>query len=47
MRFDLAINAMTLNAINSDNIPLMRDGTQWRPFVHVKDISRAIHHFVK
>ena len=45
MRFDLAINAMTLNAINSDNIPLMRDGTQWRPFVHVKDISRAIHHF--
>ena len=45
MRFDLAINAMTLNAMNSNQIPLMRDGNQWRPFVHVKDISRAITHF--
>ncbi len=45
MRFDLAINAMTLNAMNSNQIPLMRDGNQWRPFVHVKDISRAIRHF--
>ena len=45
MRFDLAINAMTLNAMNSNQIPLMRDGNQWRPFVHVKDISRAIAHF--
>ncbi|MDA9734693.1 SDR family oxidoreductase [SAR116 cluster bacterium] len=45
MRFDLAINAMTLNAMNSNQIPLMRDGNQWRPFVHVKDITRAIAHF--
>ena len=47
MRFDLAINAMTLNAMNSNQIPLMRDGNQWRPFVHVKSISRAITHFCK
>jgi nucleoside-diphosphate-sugar epimerase len=41
MRFDLAINAMT-NAIYEDGeLGIMRDGTQWRPFVHVKDTARA------
>jgi nucleoside-diphosphate-sugar epimerase len=42
MRFDIAINAMTLNAIKKGKIGLMRDGEQYRPFVHVIDISRAI-----
>jgi nucleoside-diphosphate-sugar epimerase len=42
MRFDLAINGMVLGAIKNGKIPLMRDGTQWRPFIHVKDASRAI-----
>ena len=41
MRFDLAINGMVLGAYRDKKIPVMRDGTQWRPFVHVKDTSKA------
>ncbi len=41
MRFDLAINGMTLGFFKNGKIPVLRDGTQWRPFVHVKDTSRA------
>jgi nucleoside-diphosphate-sugar epimerase len=41
MRFDLAINGMALGFFKSGKIPIMRDGQQWRPFVHVKDTSRA------
>ncbi len=41
MRFDLAINAMVLNVFKSKKLKLMRDGTQWRPFVHIKDTSNA------
>ncbi len=41
MRFDLAINGMTLGLWKEGRIPLLRDGTQWRPFVHVRDTSRA------
>ena len=36
MRFDLAINGMTYGAWKTGKLPLMRDGTQWRPMVHVK-----------
>lgn len=41
MRFDLAINGMVLGFYKHGKIPIMRDGTQWRPFVHIKDASRA------
>ena len=41
MRFDLAINGMTLGFYRNGKIPIMRDGRQWRPFVHVKDTSNA------
>ncbi len=41
MRFDLAINGMVLGFFKNGRIPIMRDGTQWRPFVHVKDTSKA------
>jgi nucleoside-diphosphate-sugar epimerase len=41
MRFDLAVNGMTLGLFRTGKIPVMRDGTQWRPFVHVKDTSKA------
>ena len=27
--------------IRDRKIPVMRDGTQWRPFIHVKDTSKA------
>ncbi len=42
MRLDLAINAMAYNASTTGKVKLMRDGSQYRPFVHVKDISRSI-----
>lgn len=42
MRFDIAINAMTLYAQKDKVIKLMRDGEQYRPFVHIFDISRSI-----
>ncbi|MHA1114059.1 MAG: NAD-dependent epimerase/dehydratase family protein [Alphaproteobacteria bacterium] len=42
MRLDLAINGMTLGAWESGKLPLMRDGSQWRPMVHVADTSDAM-----
>ena len=42
MRFDLAINAMVLGARTSGKIPIMKDGTQWRPFLHVRDAAAAL-----
>ena len=42
MRFDLAVNAMVLGARNSGKIPIMKDGTQWRPFLHVRDAARSL-----
>jgi len=41
MRFDLAINGMTLALHKQGSVKIMRDGTQWRPMVHVRDTSRA------
>jgi nucleoside-diphosphate-sugar epimerase len=41
MRFDLALNGMVLGFYKKRKIPIMRDGRQWRPFVHVKDTSNA------
>jgi nucleoside-diphosphate-sugar epimerase len=41
MRFDLAINMMTLNAVQKGRIFVMGGGTQWRPFIHVNDAARA------
>ena len=41
MRFDLAVNGMTYGAWKDGVLPLMRDGTQWRPMAHVRDAARA------
>ncbi|MDH3232377.1 MAG: SDR family oxidoreductase [Alphaproteobacteria bacterium] len=41
MRFDLAINGMSYGAWKTGKLPLMRDGKQWRPMVHVRDTARA------
>jgi nucleoside-diphosphate-sugar epimerase len=41
MRFDLAVNGMTLALHKQGSVKVMRDGTQWRPFVHVRDTCRA------
>jgi nucleoside-diphosphate-sugar epimerase len=42
MRFDLAINGMVKGFYKHGQIPVLRDGTQWRPMLHVRDASRAI-----
>ncbi|MEM3403453.1 MAG: NAD(P)-dependent oxidoreductase [Nitrososphaeria archaeon] len=41
MRLDLAVNGMVLGFYKNGKIPIMRDGRQWRPFVHVRDTSKA------
>ena len=41
MRFDLAINGMTLALFKNGSVKILRDGTQWRPMVHIRDTSRA------
>ena len=37
MRFDLAVNAMVLNSLTEHKLMLMRDGEQYRPFLHIND----------
>ena len=39
MRFDLAVNGMVYGAWRNGCIPLMRDGSQWRPMLHVEDTT--------
>lgn len=41
MRYDLVVNGMTWALFEFGQIKVMRDGTQWRPLVHVRDTSRA------
>ncbi len=42
MRFDLAINVMAKRAIQGLELILNGDGQQYRPFLHVSDISQTI-----
>jgi nucleoside-diphosphate-sugar epimerase len=42
MRFDLAINGMVKGLFKNGQIPILRDGSQWRPFIHVKDTAHAM-----
>ena len=42
MRFDLAINTMTLHAFTNGHLTINGDGQQYRPFVHVEDVASAI-----
>lgn len=41
MRFDLAINGMTLAIFKTGRVRILRDGTQWRPMLHVRDACAA------
>jgi nucleoside-diphosphate-sugar epimerase len=43
MRFDLAINGMVRGFFKNGKIPILRDGTQYRPFVHIMDVCKAIN----
>lgn len=42
MRFDLAINVMAKRAIQGLELILNGDGEQYRPFLHVADISKTV-----
>ena len=41
MRFDLVVNLMTLSAFQKGRIIVMGGGKQWRPLVHLSDVSDA------
>lgn len=41
MRFDLVVNLMTLTAFQNGRIIVMGGGNQWRPLVHISDVSKA------
>jgi nucleoside-diphosphate-sugar epimerase len=41
MRFDLVVNLMTLTAFKKGRIIVLGGGLQWRPLVHLTDVSRA------
>lgn len=41
MRFDIAYNNMVLSVFKGKKLPIMRDGTQRRPIIHIKDTCRA------
>ena len=41
MRFDLVVNGMVGAYHQLGYLELLRDGTQWRPHIHVKDTCRA------
>jgi len=42
MRFDLVVNLLIAKAIVDKEITVFGEGRQYRPFVHIRDISRAI-----
>ena len=46
MRFDLAVNIMTLKALTKGKV-LVLGGNQYRPFVHCEDVARAFHAALK
>ena len=41
LRMDLAVNYMTMNAVTKKKLTVF-GGSQWRPFIHVRDIGRFI-----
>jgi nucleoside-diphosphate-sugar epimerase len=47
MRFDLAVNIMTLRAWKERVIYIMGGGEQWRPLLHITDVVRALIHGVE
>ncbi|MGH3265845.1 MAG: NAD-dependent epimerase/dehydratase family protein [Trebonia sp.] len=42
MRLDLVVHQMVVQAMSKGSIPVLGDGLQWRPFVHVADVCQAM-----
>lgn len=47
MRYDLALNGMIESSFVRKVLPIMKDGKQYRPLVHVKDCARSIIFFLR
>ena len=47
MRFDLAINLMTMNGVTKKKIFIMGGGKQWRPFIHVRDVASVFSQVIR
>ncbi len=47
LRLDLAINGMTYGIFKNNKLPVMRDGNQRRPMLHMKDALRAMKFFIE
>jgi nucleoside-diphosphate-sugar epimerase len=47
MRFDLVVNLMTLTAFQKGQIIVMGGGLQWRPLVHLSDVSSAFQKVIE
>lgn len=47
MRFDLVVNTMTKTALAGEDLIVHGAGTQYRPFLHVRDAADAILHILK
>jgi nucleoside-diphosphate-sugar epimerase len=43
MRLDLVLHQMVIQGRNKGSIPVLGDGRQWRPFVHIADVCDAMH----
>lgn len=42
LRFDLVVNNLSGLAFTTKEITMASDGTPWRPFIHVLDVSQAV-----
>ncbi|WP_158607958.1 NAD-dependent epimerase/dehydratase family protein [Nocardia panacis] len=42
MRLDLVVHQMVIQAVRRGVIPVLGDGRQWRPFVHIADVADAM-----
>jgi nucleoside-diphosphate-sugar epimerase len=42
MRLDLVVHQMVVQARSRGSIPVLGDGLQWRPFVHLADVCQAM-----
>lgn len=46
LRFDLVVNYLTLRAMNKEKLTVF-GGQQWRPILHVRDVSTALVYSIK
>jgi len=46
LRFDLVVNILTLRAVQGESLTVF-GGQQWRPIMHVRDVSYAVDHCIK